>query len=267
MLTGEVAIVSFTVSNLGTRDTFARTWVDDVFLSKDGIFDSGDLKLFSVTRTSGLSVGQSYSVTKGVVISETMVPGNYTIFVRTDRPEALFGGDPFANLEFEGPGEANNQSALPVSIGFGPTADLVVSNVTAPVTAFAGSSILVNFTVENVGDKLVVGDRTDAIYLSLDPVFDRNTDRFLGFVESSASVRRGDRAMSPPTCRFPLDSPASSLSSCWRIAGMMFSSEARKATTRPPRRRRSCVAGTTDRLGRRDNQYPRQCRGRWQHRD
>jgi hypothetical protein len=87
---GDTITVSWTVRNDGTAPASA-SWIDDVYLSDDDIFDARDRALgFSVvTNSLPLAVGQSYTRTLSAVLPRALVrQGTYHLIVRSDPGQA-----------------------------------------------------------------------------------------------------------------------------------------------------------------------------------
>ncbi len=80
---GDTIAVSFTVANIGTRATRETTWVDRVYLSRDGSLDSGDVMLGQIARIKALDAGDAYRQTINVQLPEG-ISGGFHIIVMTD---------------------------------------------------------------------------------------------------------------------------------------------------------------------------------------
>jgi hypothetical protein len=96
------------------------------------------------------------------------------------------------NLVYES-NEANNVTATstPSTVTAGTVPDLAVSNVTVPATATAGQSVSVGWKVTNGGAATGTVPITDSVYLSLDQVFDPNSDHYLGSAEHDGGLAAG----------------------------------------------------------------------------
>ena len=86
---GDLITVSWTVQNLGTADTSANFWFDDVYLSADTTIDGGDRLLGRVQRTNPLAATDQYSVTRDFALPLD-VAGNFLTIVRTDGTNVVF---------------------------------------------------------------------------------------------------------------------------------------------------------------------------------
>jgi large repetitive protein len=81
--------------------------------------------------------------------------------------------------------------------------DLVVSQVTAPVTGTSGSEIEVNWQVKNQGNLPInVNTWSDRIFLSRDTVFD-NSDRLLGAVSHTGTLNQNGIYTNTAKVRLP----------------------------------------------------------------
>ena len=171
-ISGGQLAVSWAVGNLGAAATHANVWVDEVYLSLDTQFDASDIHLGAVLRSNPLASGDSYQVDRGFSLPNE-ISGEYFVIVRTDTGQEVI----------EGAFENNNStiSTQTVQITLAPSPDLTVSVVDAPLDAFSGQPIELSWTVKNLGLGAAEGTWFDAVYLSLDQVFDRNSDIYLGF--------------------------------------------------------------------------------------
>jgi hypothetical protein len=150
----EAITLTWTVSNAGSG-TAHPSWNDTVYLSTDAAFDSGDVQVLTLTHTTSLAAGGSYSVTRAGTMPN-VAAGSYFLLLRTDGGNTLYEVD-----------EANNtHAAVPVTVL---SADLVPGNLTAPASASPGAAITVSWTVSNAS---ATGDAqpswSDQVYLSTD---------------------------------------------------------------------------------------------------
>jgi Lipase/Calx-beta domain/CARDB/Domain of unknown function (DUF4114)/RTX calcium-binding nonapeptide repeat (4 copies) len=79
---GQKTTISYTVTNQGTGQA-TGTWEDTIYLSKDGKWDLNDVVLGRISRTGGLSAGESYnqSITANL---PGVTDGEYQVIVRSD---------------------------------------------------------------------------------------------------------------------------------------------------------------------------------------
>jgi hypothetical protein len=67
----------------------------------------------------------------------------------------------------------------------------VVESVVAPAEATAGMGFDLTWTVRNQGEATVGTRWYDAVYLSRDAIFDRGTDRYLGYADHAGGLAAG----------------------------------------------------------------------------
>jgi VCBS repeat-containing protein len=219
---GDTISVSWTVTNLGTRQTHENSWSDGIFLSSDGSLDPGDIELGSVGHLGALAVGQSYTVTQQVKLPES-IQGNFYIIVYTDSPFStdLSGRNLNDITPYPGPGisgsgsgsvpefkdEGNNAKAQPLSVTLRTPPDLAVSAISAPEQATIGQSLNFSFTVTNVGGDTtpLQSSWTDSVYLSRDQNLDPTSDRYLGSFDHTGGLAAGQSYTVSGTVTLPTD--------------------------------------------------------------
>ena len=157
--TGQQVAVSFTVANNGAVAAL-EDWTDAIYLSYDGLLDVTDPLL--ATRLAGaaspLAGGTSYQAVMTVEIPSTFT-GPAWLIIRIDD-----GGDQ------DETDETNNIRLVPVEIR---QPDLQVADVQLSTSAATlGQSVEVTWTVHNAGTGDAPADFSDAIYLSMDAVWD-----------------------------------------------------------------------------------------------
>jgi len=175
---GETVSVSFTVQNFGGAATGATSWVDELYLSRDGTIGSDDVLVQAIQRTNVLPAGAAYTVNTTVKLPD--VEGGYFLVARTDR-----GGHVVEELDTNNDGPSNA-----IAISLQPLPDLTVSSVTGPATTFAGQSTSVSWTVANAGAAINSNFWYDTVYLSADTTLDRS-DSALGSYARSAPLAAG----------------------------------------------------------------------------
>jgi len=159
--------VSYGVTNQGTDTLFQYLWEDRLYLSSDPVLDPGlDLYLASQWRWGGLPGGESYTN-----IFDASLPnglsGPFYAIVETDAGAEVFELNRANNVR---------ASATPIQIESRP-ADLVVTGLTAPASAQAGSSLLLSWSARNQGSGDTVVDRwSDRWVVSADAVFGNADD-------------------------------------------------------------------------------------------
>jgi hypothetical protein len=116
-------------------------------------------------------VGQSYDVAVDVRLPQG-VRGEFFITAWTNPGLAVFETQLDANVNPDAPNDlqGSNFKATPIEILQQPSADLVVTKVTAPDTMTAGQSVTLSWTVENQGALPTNVDRwVDSVYVANGP--------------------------------------------------------------------------------------------------
>ncbi|MBZ4423318.1 CARDB domain-containing protein [Myxococcus sp. RHSTA-1-4] len=172
----ETVTFTWTVHNNGTGGA-QPSWNDNVFLSTDETYGTGDVQVTSVSRGTAVAPGASYSVTKTATLPN-VAAGSYFFLFRTDHNANLLEAD-----------ETNNGwTAVPVTVT---SADLVPGTLTAPASANPGASFTVSWTVTNASAS---GDAhpswTDQLYLSTDATCCTG-DTSLGTVNRNTALAPG----------------------------------------------------------------------------
>ncbi|MCR9293420.1 MAG: PKD domain-containing protein [bacterium] len=170
IFSGESFEVIWTVENTGMAATNADSWFDEVYLSVDQVLSGDDVYLGRRQHVGVLGQGGSYTVNGAFTVPVDMA-GEFYVVVRTDSYEEVFEG------EWENNNDRSTAGAIDVTLS--PVADLVISSLSGPSSAVGGQDISVTWTVENRGTN-ATGDWIDALYLSLDQVFDPSNDVLLG---------------------------------------------------------------------------------------
>jgi Ca2+-binding RTX toxin-like protein len=177
---GTTLSVRWTVKNTEIGSTNADYWYDEIFLSSDEYIDQGDTLLGRIRHSGTLAGLSEYDATADVLLPLNL-SGSFRVLVNTD---SYSGYDSYGNnnrvLEVS---ESNNTNfTTPATvISLSPVPELTVNSVDAPISAISGQSFSLTWSVSNTGAS--TGNRTwyDAVYLSLDQVFNRsNGDIYLG---------------------------------------------------------------------------------------
>ena len=153
---GETVDISWTVENQG--DVIApASGYDYVYISDDEYLDSDDVYLTSQSTSNytSLVAGDSYSISQSLAIPRTAIGDRYLLFVadRNNRQGETL--------------EADNLVAVPIELT-AQDVDLTVSDIEAPIEAFAGDEIEIAWTVSNTGTDDATGTWVDRVYLSAD---------------------------------------------------------------------------------------------------
>lgn len=153
--------ISWTDKNQGVAQANAP-WTDRVLVSSDNQLGN-DTLIAEFPFNSNLDPNQTVDRIQSLTIPRNAISqnGSYFLIIQTD-------GNNQVN---EGGQEANNFISRPINITRPPKPDLVVDSIVAPNTAFFGQTIVVQWTVKNIG-----GGPTNApswqdwVYLSTDNV-------------------------------------------------------------------------------------------------
>ena len=160
--------LSWTVTNVGAGPTEIASWSDRVYLSQDPELNSSNATLLgSVSHSGVLAAGGNYDVDTQVTLPQA-ISGDYCIFVVTDA----------YNQVFEYLAEYNNTAGTTstIHVDLTPPPDHVVTQVTIPATAISGTSLNIQWTVENQGaGEAFEPNWRDRLYLSTDAAFDPAT--------------------------------------------------------------------------------------------
>ncbi len=181
--------LSYTVTNLGGATPLQQSkWEDLVYLSRDGFLDTrADRFLGSISRTSGLDAGQSYSISTSYAVPTDLATEAYYVFVVTDPNRYDARG-----AVYEGGNERNNDrtGAVPMVVELPPPSDLVVTDVVVPSAVISGTPIQLRWTVTNQSAEAASGTWTDSLFLSEDAIWDIG-DRPIGRQSFTGSVAAG----------------------------------------------------------------------------
>ncbi len=188
---GQPLTLNWTVANLGVGRTNSNYWYDQVYLSLDKNVSGDDINLGSVYRSGALEPSASYSAT-GTFSLPVNLNGSYYVLVQTDRDNNVIEGA-FENNNVlasdSTSGGGSGTGTLPITPA--PSADLAVTAVDAPEQGIAGQSLSLTWTVVN-NDANTGQSWYDAVYLSRDQVFDRNSDVYLGYRNHTGGLNAGD---------------------------------------------------------------------------
>ena len=206
METGETVMISWTTANNGTGTTNVNSWYDDVWMSTATDVGEGgtDVYLGSYYRSNALAAGQSYNASATVTIPQTLTPGTYYIIVRADRPSQVpTSSDPTSVQRVYQASYANSDLASPaIPVTAGPATDLAVTAVKHPSMATEGQPITVSWTVAN-HDASTTQSWNDAVYLSLDRLFDLLSAIYLGYAPHTGGLASGKSYTQQATFNVP----------------------------------------------------------------
>ena len=216
LIAGSTLDISFTVTNVGNRDTREDRWIDRLYLSLDPSLDDGDYQLGLETKPGVLTAaesqhlgvlaaGASYVATIRVTVPFE-IKGKFNLLGMTDSGIAQSGFAPGtisprlpgvqgsaegSVREFQG--EGNNVTARSVQITPYTAPDLQVAAVLAPTHAIRNQTFDVTYTVTNDGGATpaLQSSWDDLIYLSRDPFLDLRSDRFVGSFHHDGGLAAG----------------------------------------------------------------------------
>lgn len=167
---GSLTPVSFVVVNKGTRNTRESRWADRLFISQGASWDSAAATFVrEIAHEAVLAKDSSYTVNTDIKLPGDAAAGKYYVYVTSDA----------ANEVYEHTAEGNNRkrSSSAVFVKEYPPVDLVMTSFTAPSSGGSGKPIAINWTVANKGLAVTLPSQwADALYLSTDTVFDKNSD-------------------------------------------------------------------------------------------
>ncbi|MFZ4707945.1 MAG: CARDB domain-containing protein, partial [Bacteroidales bacterium] len=171
-LAGSNIPLDFIVKNIGTKGVNDKSWMDKVYISRLPVWDPGSANfLRAFEKSISLAPNSTYDVSSSINLPSGLTAGVHYIFVFTDEE----------NTVFEYTGENNNiKRSDPVYITPLPPVDLVAMNVTNSDSAGSGQPINVQWTVKNKKNANTALSWYDAVYLSTDSIWDKNTDVFFG---------------------------------------------------------------------------------------
>ncbi len=187
---GQTVTVSWKVTNIGPGKTLLNsTWSDGVYFALDTVpnvsfqgspsWDANSwssltangrpLLLGKKVRPSSLDSGQFY--TNSV---DFTLPLSYSfpvyVYVITDN------GHPNSKILQISVANDTARKQNPMVITIAPTPDLRVDSVFAPASVFSGSTVNLTYKVKNYGVLTPAGSNwTDSIFISQNPLFDRNS--------------------------------------------------------------------------------------------
>jgi hypothetical protein len=164
-MSGQPAVVTWSVINAGTWNTGAGLWQDAVYLSATTNVDATAVLLGRATRPRPLGTNESYAGTLTANLAQGLSGTRYFI-VQTDSD----------NRVNEGVFENDNITAsAPVSITLTLPPDLQVAAIQAPTSALSGETITVAWTVTNAGPGVTAEAMWfDEVYVSPVPALGTN---------------------------------------------------------------------------------------------
>ncbi len=158
---GDIIPVSWTVTNQGSGDA-TGDWYDRVWFSLTPVFDPSTAYWAAdfpeaFPPGNSLSAGASYQENENVQVPGNLPAGTWYLVVETNGYNDLAESD-----------ETNNVAAATQTIDVAtPNVNLIVTNVSAPVSANPGDTIEVSWTVANNGSEPTTANSwTDEVLIS-----------------------------------------------------------------------------------------------------
>ena len=176
---GQPVELIWEVENKGPGTTGNTSWTDHFYLSTDFVIDPGDALIGSRIYTGRLDSADTYTDTIQAFLPIN-ASGNYIVLVKTD----------INNVIYEYQAEQNNTDFGFITVSVPPPSDLIVSSITVPDSAEAGSNAAIQWTLENIGANPATGYMEEAIYFSLDSVWDVS-DVLFGVKTGNVNVPSG----------------------------------------------------------------------------
>jgi subtilase family serine protease len=160
VFTGQPFTVNWTSVNSGPGATIPGNWTDKLYLSTDLTLNAGDIHVGAKTHTGTLTSGQDYTENLEITFPAT-ISGNYILLAKTDHDNAVYEVN-----------ESNNTRYTFIVVSHPPPADLIVTNVQAPPSIFAGKEATITWNIKNAGANPASGSVKDMIYFSSDTLWD-----------------------------------------------------------------------------------------------
>ena len=197
-IAGAAAQLIWQVSNLGRDATPASAWSDSVYLSADAALDDADTVLGTFQHNGLLDPGGFYWQDCQVRLPDGLT-GPFFLIVKTNSG--------LAGQVYEYRAEDNNTAGAAINLSLAPPADLQVTAVSTPATAWSGQAVDVTWTVTNQGAaaaQSLSGNWYDNVYLSRDQYLDVKTDVSLGtFQHQGALAANGGAYTQTVAARLP----------------------------------------------------------------
>ncbi|MHC4696266.1 MAG: CARDB domain-containing protein, partial [Planctomycetota bacterium] len=180
---GQRVTMCWAVTNDGSGATGTPFWKDDLYLSSDQNI-GGDWLLGRFDNPSSLGDGESYQQCQTVTIPSGAL-GCYYFLARTDSLNQVF--EYRSDLDAESNNDANTDPCTDVMLP--PPADLQVTLVNGPGSAWSGENIIVSWDVANLGESPTPSEFwQDSVYLSEDETLDPSDIRLCTFGHSGALI-------------------------------------------------------------------------------
>jgi subtilase family serine protease len=183
MNAGDATSIKFTVSNKGLAKTDVASWKDKVYISKDATWSINAILIGTAAHGGILSPDSAYIANVNIVLPPSLLKGNYYVYVMTDSE----------NKVYEHTAENNNRMRSSIIyINAYPPVDLSVTNAVYRGVPASGKPLSVDWTVKNNGQGATTAPAwNDAIYLSLDSIWDKQSDIFVAAYSKDGPLNGG----------------------------------------------------------------------------
>ncbi|MHC1706013.1 MAG: CARDB domain-containing protein [Bacteroidales bacterium] len=178
---GELITVRFTIKNQGSGTTENGHWTEGIYLSPLPFAGGGSIRLGSYTRGGDLISGEEYTDSVQINIPSTFL-GMYYVVIQADA----------SNDVYEHQNEGNNTGHQLIFISAPLPSDLVITEVSVPVSTYLGQSITVDYRIRNIGSNRSVGMVKDGMYFSTDSILNTGSDRLLNARNIYLDLMPGD---------------------------------------------------------------------------
>ena len=190
VLSGQIAHLTYKVTNVGDIPINSGTWNDNLFLSTNNTYESSDILLKTRERSNiTLAPGEFYRDTLDFTVP---LPHNGSLYL------LLMANA--TNTPYES-NQTNNLSAASANVILPPPGDLVVRDVVCESSIVSGQMLHASWNIQNIGDNTMSGNGLKSlVYISADTVFDAS-DRLLGSVTSAINLPIDQLEQQTLTCK------------------------------------------------------------------
>lgn len=185
VMVDDVINLEYKVTNSGIADLSGKSWRDNVYISNSPSWSYSATKITANLVTQPLPVNGFYTQTLSFAVSGALLgqvkDSTCYFYIKTDGDSSIY--------EYT----KENNNILRSNPLFIKNADLAVSNVTGPATAFSGKTIPISWTVINEGSKtgLFGNNWADYVFISSDTIFN-TTDLIVAIAPVSGPLLPGD---------------------------------------------------------------------------
>lgn len=182
---GKLSGVSWSVKNLSNvTGYYYGYWYDGIYISRDTVWDAGDMFVTDKIIHGPLQKDSSYSAQLEFKIPDGLT-GTYYLLLVSDHTDLQ--KDRVRHNNYKIIRDASG-AVKPLEVILTPPPDLVVTTTTAPSVSNASQPVTLHWSVKNNGVGTALTGWTDRFYLSRDAVLDDND------VSLGQSAHRGNLA-------------------------------------------------------------------------